>query len=196
MKLCECGCGKPTKLEPQSVAARGIVKGQPKRFLSGHNWRMSLRPRQPMDLAVRFWRHVKKTDGCWEWIGKRHRCGYGVIQIGGKKGPEKRTHRIAWELSNGPIPPGLMVLHKCDNRPCVNPSHLYLGTAKDNMRDTMERGPYSPPPLLKSKLTAARVSSIRARFNAGGITKKELARISGLSETHLSRVLVKDLTWA
>jgi hypothetical protein len=94
---------------------------------------------------ARFWKHVEKTDdGCWEWTA---RCipvpnhpdqrGHGQIRIDGKA---VLTHRFSWELHNGPIPDGLLVLHRCDNRPCVRPDHLFLGTHKDNTLDAMSKG--------------------------------------------------------
>lgn len=85
-------------------------------------------------MTERFWAKVRRGDGCWEWQAAiRSGSGYGVFQLGvGKQAP---AHRVAWTLTRGEIPEGLWVLHHCDNRRCVNPDHLYLGTAKDNCRD-------------------------------------------------------------
>lgn len=76
-------------------------------------------------------------DGCIEWKGARNPQGYGQKCIKGKR---YRTHRLAWEWANGPIPEGLFVLHKCDNPPCCNPDHLFLGTQTDNMQDMLAKG--------------------------------------------------------
>lgn len=89
-------------------------------------------------LEKRFWPKVDKSggpDACWPFTGfcDEHRRG----QIGaGKRGQgQLKAHRVAWELTNGPIKPGLFVCHHCDNPPCCNPSHLFLGTHEDNMLD-------------------------------------------------------------
>lgn len=74
------------------------------------------------------------SDQCWEWRGYRTIKGYGSIGAG------EFAHRVAYELLVGPIPPKLYVLHHCDNPPCVNPSHLFLGTIADNNRDMVEKG--------------------------------------------------------
>ena len=80
---------------------------------------------------------IVASSGCWEAI-KRGSQGYGCMDLEGKTIP---LHRAAWLILRGPIPVGLCVLHKCDNRPCCNPEHLYLGDKKENRRDFMERHP-------------------------------------------------------
>jgi hypothetical protein len=85
----------------------------------------------------RFWDKVVKTDGCWEWSGCRHPRGYGLARYMGKT---VVTHRIAWMLERGAIPGGMVICHKCDNPPCVNPDHLFIGTQADNNRDRHQKG--------------------------------------------------------
>ncbi len=85
------------------------------------------------NLASRLLAHSFATaTGCLEWTGHRDKNGYGAITINQRP---HRTHRVAWEIVNGPIPSGLWVLHRCDNPPCMNPDHLFMGTAADNTSD-------------------------------------------------------------
>ena len=88
-------------------------------------------------LEERFWEKVNKTIDCWEWIGAIDRHGYGKFSIKYKK---YIAHRISWELHNGKIPKGICVLHRCDNRKCMNPEHLWLGTQQDNSDDMIRKG--------------------------------------------------------
>jgi len=84
-----------------------------------------------------FWAEVEKTDGCWLWRAALSTNGYGQTS---RDGVQIRAHRLAWELERGPIPVGLLVLHRCDVPTCVNPDHLFLGTNKDNSRDMAAKG--------------------------------------------------------
>ncbi len=87
---------------------------------------------------TKFWTRVKIKGllDCWVWQGHCLSFGYGQARFDGKR---QVAHRIAWQITYGPIPQGLFVLHKCDNPPCVNPTHLYVGTHTDNMRDVRLR---------------------------------------------------------
>lgn len=81
-------------------------------------------------IEERFWNKVEKTGGCWNWVAHKNRDGYGQFAL--SKGDAQGAHRIAWILTNGEIPAGLMIDHKCHNRACVNPAHLRLATNKQN----------------------------------------------------------------
>jgi hypothetical protein len=95
--------------------------------------------------AVRFWKKVDQSggpDACWVWTaGRGGTMGYGSFQMGTYRNTHHvRAHRMAWELTNGPIPAGKYVCHRCDNPPCCNPAHLFLGTQGDNLRDMYAKG--------------------------------------------------------
>ena len=94
-------------------------------------------PAKPMH--ERFWSKVRVTARCWWWEGFCEPDGYGLVGLFSSL-MITRAHRAAWLLTNGPIPAGLHVLHRCDNPPCVNPDHLFLGTHGDNMRDARLKG--------------------------------------------------------
>lgn len=103
-------------------------------------------PKKGTTLAERFWNNVRKTEGCWLWLGKPLSNGYGQFAFGGRNrmtgGKIKRdlAHRMSWRLTYGEISAGLNVLHKCDVPTCVNPVHLFLGTQLDNVKDMTAKG--------------------------------------------------------
>jgi hypothetical protein len=104
-------------------------------------------PSRRANIEARFWPKVRKAgdDECWEWIAKaRHPFGYGRMTTG--RGNQIRAHQVAYVLSNGAIPEGQNVLHSCDNPPCCNPRHLFLGTQKENTMDMKAKGRGSNPP--------------------------------------------------
>ena len=125
--------------------------------------------RDKLPVPDRFWSNVDQVteDECWEWIGYRNKGGYGVFNLEhrhhGETGVRVLAPRMAWQLTNGPIPQGKYVLHKCDNPPCVNPKHLWIGSIADNQRDMAEKGRGNAPRIL----TKEQVLEIRAKYVKG-----------------------------
>lgn len=93
-------------------------------------------------MENKFFQNVRKSEGCWLWVGSRFSNGYGRVyrKVGFRNYEQVGAHRVSWEIHYGKIPDGLWVLHKCDNHQCVNPAHLFLGTQTDNMRDMVNKG--------------------------------------------------------
>lgn len=114
-----------------------------------------------------FWSKVeiRGNDDCWPWVASTYRSGYGRFGSG-RRHPQLKTqltHRVSWTLKNGTIPDGLHVLHKCDNRVCVNPGHLFLGTSADNTADMVDKGRQAQGSRNGcTKLTEAQVLAIRS----------------------------------
>ena len=122
---------------------------------------------------------VDADSGCWLWQGCGRADGYGAVRFGGK---EYRTHRAAWILFRGKITHGMSVCHKCDTPACVNPDHLFLGTAADNVRDMTKKGRNlrgEKHPL--AKLTAKQVRRIKAMLAEDRMYMSEIAREFGVS---------------
>lgn len=144
-------------------------------------------PYKRKPLAERFWKHVRKGDGCWEWTASLAGNGYGQMNLGG--GPQYgggkigRTHRISWELHHGPIPPGMEVCHRCDNRLCVRPDHLFLGSHAENMADMSVKGYHT-----NRKLTTEQAREIRS-LHASGIGHRELARRFGVDKYAIGKII-------
>jgi hypothetical protein len=139
-----------------------------------------------------FMEAADKSTGCWLWPGPRDRNGYGVITDENRK--QLRAPRVSYELHHGPIPEGRMVLHSCDNPPCVNPAHLSLGGAAENAIDRYARGRGAlGRGHGRAKLNEEAVQAIRTRY-AAGETQVALAHEYGVAQPVIS-LLVRRETW-
>lgn len=141
-------------------------------------------------LRERFFNKVAKQDGgCWEWTGgSRYATGhsYGTFKIGGRA---YDTHRVSFVIHNGPIPDGSLVCHTCDNRRCVNPAHLFLGTYRSNHMDAIEKGRITPFKQTRTtRLTAEERAELLADYS-GGVSERALAAKFKLAPTSLKRII-------
>lgn len=141
--------------------------------------------RPKADSKKRFLEKVKAMDtGCQEWQSVIHRDGYGKFYLDGE---QMAAHRAAYLLFAGGIPRGMHVLHKCDNRKCVNVAHLYLGTNKQNVRDKVERCLW----WGRMKYDAATINKCKSMY-AEGMTQQAIADLIGMDQTSVSRFVRGD----
>ena len=166
---------------------------------------MSVYPIKTIELTEevieRFWDKVdvRGEDACWEWLAYKEASGYGQFSI---KGIMYKVHRVSWVLHNGEIPEhdsfhGICVCHTCDNRACVNPSHLFLGTHKENMQDMVAKHRGVDCTGEKSgmhKLTELQVIEIRKKYVPHVYTLAMLAKEYGVDSTNISCIITRK-TW-
>ena len=166
------------------------------------------RVKRSASVEERFMAYVQKTTTCWVWTGHLTKSGYGCFRW---KTSGRRAHRVAYQLFKGQVPTGKVVMHNCDNRPCVNPEHLSLGTHLDNMRDMVSKGRSCSgdrtnarmhPELRqgerngRAKLSETDVRTIRRsyeRYTNGGNGIVPLASKFGVSPSTIARIIKKEI---
>jgi DNA-binding XRE family transcriptional regulator len=147
---------------------------------------------------ARFWRHVDKTGPvpahlpdlgpCWLWIGSRLPSGYGRVQSGAPgRWRCEYAHRMAWQVTYGPVPASQWVLHRCDNPPCVNPAHLFLGDAKTNAQDRNAKGRawYQGQPTPWQEHVVRYLRAVRTQR---GMTQETLSATAGIHLNTISAI--------
>jgi plasmid maintenance system antidote protein VapI len=167
-------------LARQNDLRHGYVKGEPMRFIKGH------RTRNPKTLEQAFMEHfVPGQPGeCWEWQGPMSTMGYGRVSLNGER---ILAHRASYLIFNGELPTGMEACHKCDNRPCVNPEHLFAGTQRENNLDAATKG------RMAKKLTPSAILGIRTLCDQGA-KQNAVAAMYGISPAHVSKIVVGG-TW-
>jgi len=167
----------------------------PAAIFSGHGWSSFV-------LADVYWQRAGRPDdrGCWPWAGSRHKIsGYGVACL--YKAPHRyglgrcdTAHRLAWVVHCGPLAPGRCVLHHCDNPPCVNPDHLFLGSLADNAFDRDRKGRTARGECVgrPTALTRQSVVAIRGAYATGDTTYSRLAERFGVSISQVHRVVKRE----
>ncbi len=181
--FCQCGCGQRTPIAWRNRAERCWIKGQPLRWGARHK---SLSPIECL---------LDTTTGCWIWQKGKSTHGYGVKVIDGRK---DYAHRHYYEMAYGPIPEGMDVCHQCDNPSCVNPAHLFLGTAKDNALDMVSKGRarnriFQGEDNGHSRFTESQIREMRALY-ASGVYQREIAEQFGTSQSAVGEI-VRCETW-
>lgn len=182
--LCRCDCGtKEVMRRSRLTCGRSLHCGCERR------------------LSVRtdtFWSRVQRNspDKCWPYMGLRASKGYGLYRVVAKRW---LAHRWAWTISNGEIPDGMCVLHMCDNPPCCNPAHLWLGTVVNNNQDRHTKGRTRTGTQIGesshfAKLTAQDVIDAREAYESGKITLKDLAHRFAVHKSTLG-LIVNRKTW-
>lgn len=147
--------------------------------------------KEPRPIQESFWEKVdvRSKDECWEWLAAVTKDGYGSFK-------SKLAHRVAWELEKGEIPDGMLVCHTCDNPPCCNPSHLFLGTQRNNMDDMVQKGRSpnnSGSKNPKAKFIEQDILDIY-RLHNSGMSAYRIAKNYSVSESNIHSI-VKGKTW-
>jgi hypothetical protein len=172
----------PLRKPMQVVTMADLVEGQ------------GLKGRKPNGFAVRFFQRCTKKaiHECWPWTGRPDANGYGKISIGtvGKNQKDWLAHRVSYIIHFGALPSNLLVCHLCDNRICVNPHHLFLGTHQDNQSDaaSKNRMPYGVG-HWNCTIPYGTITEIRAMYLHCDISQRSLAKMYGITPGYVCRIL-------
>ena len=142
----------------------------------------------------------ENKNDCWIWTGSKYRNGYGYMQINYRR---ESVHRVSYTIYKGMIPDGLCVCHTCDNRLCVNPEHLFLGTYQDNENDKVSKGRQAKGSKnglagtkhWNSKLDEEKVRKIRELYASGKYLQREIGEMFGIRDSLVSRIVTRA-RWA
>ena len=171
----------PVKTEPKA-AVLNLNSQQEKNFWGNVDKNGPIHPTKP------------ELGNCWEWTRRKNKDGYGNVKLHKK---EVRAHRVSFTNFRGVIPEGICVCHSCDNRACVNPDHLFLGTHGDNALDRDEKGRninYLGEAHGEAKLTNGQVLEIRSRYASGCVSQQQLANEFGMHRTMIG-FIVRRQKW-
>ena len=154
-----------------------------------------MKPKTPVVIRFKSKFTIGAPEECWLWTAATNAAGYGVIGRGGRGELNVLAHRLSYELHIGLVPDGLIVCHTCDNPPCVNPHHLFLGTHKTNAEDRVAKGrQFRGETANGAKLTADQVREIRMGA-ASGLTQASMVARYGMSTGQISRIVSRK-QWA
>jgi hypothetical protein len=150
---------------------------------------------QPRPLIERFWAKVEKTGGCWNWTGYHDsRSGYGFISEGGYCSRPIRVHRLSYEIHFGKFPKSLYVCHHCDNRRCVRPDHLFLGTHQSNMTDMKKKGRSAKTAnstYQRAKYTVDDIKQMRKLYEQGWL-QCAIAEKFGTRQSYVTQIVTRQ----
>lgn len=182
----ECLVGsRRTRRPPHLVRMEDLVEGRGKRGP------------KPKGFVERFWSNVEKRgpDECWPWTGGVQTAGYGIMCVGTLGGNLRRwlSHRLSYLIHHGELDDSVLVCHHCDNPPCCNPKHLFIGDHSDNIRDASSKGRLQRPRPYAAKLTETEVLEIKKKHSQGQ-SRRSLAREYRV-DPHTVFAILRGITW-
>lgn len=185
----QCLCGKTFKSyksRPGKYCSLSCANGSI--VITKKNWQNATHENRIELIKQKFEEYVIKTDeGCWKWKGTTKGAGYGKLHLSDSF---ISAHRASWLIHYGEIPNNLCVLHKCDNPECTNPSHLFIGTSKDNTQDMIKKGRKNPAlgETRSIKLTNEKVLQIKNLLKKNELTQLEIGQLFNVDQSTISNI--------